>query len=130
MFSTMPDYSGDASLAELLQYSSTVLLRKRSTPLLRPHQDADQLSSANWCNDSVSELVSLDLLSEQPLADGYISYAAPLMPLRERDMKAMAELFDHDEIEAIEANITASLCNMLPEPCWDDDPFGFLKDYL
>lgn len=56
---------------------------------------------------------------------------ASLMPLRERDIIALSELFDREDSEEIEADINHHLIWLWPEPCWDDeDPFSFLRDYL
>ena len=53
-----------------------------------------------------------------------------LMPLRERDWKVLAELFDRVDSDEIEADINSKLRLMIPEPCWEDDPFDFLREYL
>ncbi|GAB4385012.1 MAG: hypothetical protein Kow00121_49370 [Elainellaceae cyanobacterium] len=53
-----------------------------------------------------------------------------LMPLRDRDLEVLTDLFSQDEIEAIEADILWNLDRRAPEPCWEDDPFDFLRDYL
>jgi hypothetical protein len=58
------------------------------------------------------------------------SHAASLMPLRDRDLKTLSDLFASEDIEAIEADILCNLTRMLPEPCWEDNPFDFLQDYL
>ena len=58
------------------------------------------------------------------------SYAAPLMPLRERDINAMEALFDRNDSDDIEAEINNALLWLLPEPCWEDSPFDFLHEYL
>lgn len=59
-----------------------------------------------------------------------LDHAAPLMPLRERDVKALSNWFELDEIDEIEADIAHNLVWLLPEPCWEDDPFDFLKEFL
>ncbi|BAY93292.1 MULTISPECIES: hypothetical protein [unclassified Tolypothrix] len=57
-------------------------------------------------------------------------YAPAITSLEERDWKAMTELFDREDSEEIEADIMKSLLFMIPEPCWGDDPFDFLREYL
>ncbi len=57
-------------------------------------------------------------------------YAIPLTALRERDWKVLAELFDRGDSDEIEADINSNLLLMIPEPCWEDDPFDFLREYL
>ncbi|WP_219904294.1 hypothetical protein [Stenomitos frigidus] len=58
------------------------------------------------------------------------SFAAPLSPLRARDTQALSELFLRDDIYAIEADVSQRLLALLPEPCWEDDVFAFLKEFL
>jgi hypothetical protein len=58
------------------------------------------------------------------------SFAAPLSPLRERDLQALAALFLRDDIYAIEVDVSQRLLALLPEPCWDDDVFAFLNEFL
>lgn len=58
------------------------------------------------------------------------SFAAPLSPLRERDVQALAELFLRDDIYAIEKDVSQRLLTLLPEPCWEDDVFAFLGEFL
>jgi hypothetical protein len=42
----------------------------------------------------------------------------------------MTELFDREDGDEIEADIHTNLLLMTPEPCWGDDPFEFLREYL
>jgi hypothetical protein len=58
------------------------------------------------------------------------TFTSPLIPLTERDCKAMAELFDRGDCDEIENDINRKLQNIYPEPCWEDDPYDFLKEYL
>ncbi|MBD3880150.1 hypothetical protein IFO70_00110 [Phormidium tenue FACHB-886] len=67
---------------------------------------------------------------ENSLTAATPSYAAPLMPLRERDKQVLIELFMQEGIEAIEEDIAYNLLIRCPEPCWEDDSFEFLRDYL
>lgn len=59
-----------------------------------------------------------------------ISYAAPLTPLRPRDIEALQDFFDRADMFAIEANVDQHLLRLLPEPCWEEDPFEFLREFL
>jgi hypothetical protein len=52
------------------------------------------------------------------------------IPLRQRDEQVLTELFRQEGIEAIEEDIVCNLLSRYPEPCWEDDPFEFLKEYL
>jgi hypothetical protein len=53
-----------------------------------------------------------------------------LSVLKERDWKALKELFDRKDSDEIEADINSKLCLMVPEPLWEDEPFDFLREYL
>lgn len=57
-------------------------------------------------------------------------YAPSLTSLRERDWTALIELFYREDSDEIEADINRSLFWLIPEPCWEDDPFDFLREYL
>lgn len=63
-----------------------------------------------------------------------LSWQAPVssqaIPLRRRDLQVLTELFDLHEIEAIESDILENLGWRCPEPCWEDNPFEFLREYL
>lgn len=62
--------------------------------------------------------------------DHPVGFAAPLSPLRERDLAVLSELFLTDKMIAIEADVTRLLIRLQPEPCWEDDPFNSLQDFL
>ncbi|RMF62570.1 MAG: hypothetical protein D6742_19780 [Cyanobacteria bacterium J069] len=61
-----------------------------------------------------------------------------MAPLRDRDLKVLQDWFAADNLDDIEADILSNLSLLLPEPCWEDDPFGgaesealdFLSEYL
>ncbi|MFN6560799.1 MAG: hypothetical protein RMY28_013585 [Nostoc sp. ChiSLP01] len=57
-------------------------------------------------------------------------YTPSLTSLRDRDSTALIELFDRDDGDEIEADIHTNLFWLIPEPCWEDDPFDFLREYL
>lgn len=52
-------------------------------------------------------------------------------PLRERDTKALAALFEREDVEAIAADVSQTLTQLSPEPGWGEDHrFDFLREYL
>lgn len=57
-------------------------------------------------------------------------HADPIAPLRQRDEQALDDIFNHAQVEKVVADIHTRLHQLCPEPCWDDDPFDFLKGYL
>lgn len=100
-------------------------------------------SSTNDSTACISELIRLSAKAETPQATKESigvyakdegcelrNYAAPFVPLQERDEKAMEDLFERQDAEEIEANINKCLLWLWPEPCWEDDPFDFLSEYL
>ncbi|TAF03824.1 MAG: hypothetical protein EAZ77_16620 [Nostocales cyanobacterium] len=50
--------------------------------------------------------------------------------LKERDWEALISLFERDDSDEIEAEIKSKLVWLVPEPCWEDNPFEFLKEFL
>ncbi len=58
------------------------------------------------------------------------AYALPLMPLRERDWEVLVQLFDREDSEEIADNINSKLLMMMPEPCWGEEQFDFLYEYI
>lgn len=64
------------------------------------------------------------------LAQEASTHAAPLTPLKERDWKELVSLFDRHDSDDIEADVISKLNMLCPEPCWDENPYQFLSDYL
>ena len=58
-----------------------------------------------------------------------IDHAAPLSPLRDRDLIALDEFFDRDDLPDLEQDVNRHLLRLFPEPCWEDK-LSFLKDFL
>lgn len=50
--------------------------------------------------------------------------------LKERDWEALILLFERDDSDEIEAEIDSKLLWLVPEPCWEDNPFEFLREFL
>lgn len=59
-----------------------------------------------------------------------LNHATPLAPLRERDVQALSDWFDREDIHHVETDVIRNLLLRWPEPCWEDDPLEFLGDYL
>lgn len=57
-------------------------------------------------------------------------YANPIAPLRERDLAALVKLFHRTDMYDIEVDVNQMLLQLLPEPCWDEDVFDFLREFL
>lgn len=70
------------------------------------------------------------LSSPYSLADAAPQLANPLSPLRDRDRQALGDIFAHDQMAAIEADILNRLSYLVPEPIWDVEPYEFLREFL
>ncbi len=49
-----------------------------------------------------------------------IDHAAPLSPLRDRDLVALDEFFDRGDLIDLEQDLNRHLLRLFPEPCWED----------
>lgn len=68
--------------------------------------------------------------SSYSLADAAPQLANPLSPLRDRDRQALGDIFNHDQMGAIDADILRRLSYLVPEPIWDVEPYEFLRGFL
>ena len=57
-------------------------------------------------------------------------HAEPLAPLRQRDEQALEDVFDDSEVEDILTDVCIRLKQLYPEPCWEDELFDFLQEYV
>ncbi|MBE9110496.1 hypothetical protein IQ273_13835 [Nodosilinea sp. LEGE 07298] len=64
------------------------------------------------------------------MAEAAPQLANPLAPLRDRDRQALGDMFAHDQMAVIEADILHRLSHLVPEPTWDVEPYEFLKEFL
>ncbi|MGG6296614.1 hypothetical protein ACQ4M4_19660 [Leptolyngbya sp. AN02str] len=109
----------DASLLELLEFSSKALQRKTL-----------QRSPFTSKVDTSTPIPPQRSFFLTDYVGGVYNGAAPLMPLRDRDMHVLADWFHQPDIHAIEADILHNLEYLYPAPCWEDDPFEFLHEFL
>lgn len=59
-----------------------------------------------------------------------LGYSSPLSALRERDVHALVDIFADEHLPEVEADIHQYLGRLYPEPCWEVEPYEFLKDLL
>lgn len=57
-------------------------------------------------------------------------HAEPLAPLRQRDRRALDDLFGNVQTEETVADVCLRLKQLCPEPCWEDSLFEFLHGYV
>jgi hypothetical protein len=89
--------------------------------------DLIRFSSRVEAERSLRKLPRPSWRTEQALYEGEY-YGAQLMPLKTRDLSALAKLFEEDDIEAIDKDVCTALTLLWPEPVWGDDPFDFFDE--
>lgn len=112
----MPPTDQECGSSALRQTASAELQALRQAAQMREQR---KLDDGSICKENLPSLI-------EPVGN----YAAPLSPLKERDLNALAELFQREEMLAIEADLSQMLLRLFPEPCWEDDPFEFLHEFL
>ena len=113
MYLTQSNHEDSNPLSELIGFSSQAAQKISRSPALRKLYQTDTQVSKT---------------TEQEYSQ--VVHAAPLSSLRERDLQALAEMFEPEEASEVEAELVSYLNLMYPEPCWEEDPFDFLRDYL
>lgn len=113
MFISTSSDEGASDLAELIRFSRKVTTSKpaRTSRWQRVNQTENEASATL----SIESSATLDGCTPS---------------LREGDTKALAALFDREDSDEIETDISKYLRLLWPEPCWEDDPFDFLREYL
>lgn len=59
-----------------------------------------------------------------------VVHASPLTALRHRDAAALEDLFHNLPAQEIASDIHHYLDRLHPEPCWEDEPYEFLRGYV
>jgi hypothetical protein len=101
----------DTFFRELLEFSSQAATKKA-----KKRRPATSNRGAEWSS-----------LSRR---HAHNNHAAPLMPLKDRDLEVLADFFEDERIHEIEADVIRNLLIRWPEPCWEEEPLQFLQDYL
>lgn len=57
-------------------------------------------------------------------------HAAPLSPMRDRDVTELSDLFDRDDMHDLEQDVNHHLIRLFPEPCWEENGLAFLQEHL
>ncbi|MCD8489938.1 MAG: hypothetical protein LRZ84_25180 [Desertifilum sp.] len=127
-------YSDESHWIDLLSIDSSLQKTSHSSNL---EQDDSALLPGKFLEEPHTRPVELQAI--QRYSSSHINTsarmlsggpAAPLMPLRERDVKALSDFFDPMNMAEVEADILQNLLWLWPEPCWEDDPYEFLREYL
>ena len=70
-------------------------------------------------------------IARRPYRPEPFDHAAPLTPLRDRDLEIMAGWFDRADISEVEQDVNHHLALLYPEPPWEESlDLNFLKDHL
>lgn len=103
----------DTYVHSLLRFSS-----------LSEQKKAAEKTKATSSGGAASKEISTSLLGFS------LAHAGPLSPLRSRDIQALIDIFAHDQLSEIEADIHQYLHQLCPEPCWEVEPYDFLKGFI
>lgn len=114
----------DTALAELIRFSLRAVASNPSRSLRRFLEWKSQPSEAE---QPARDAIAIAWAETPAEID---SHAAPLPPLRDRDETALAELFERDDLDDIATDVITHQLWLWPAPCWEEDPFEFLGDYL
>ncbi|MBO0349504.1 hypothetical protein J0895_10365 [Phormidium pseudopriestleyi FRX01] len=114
--------SRDPFLTQLIEFSKKATVSKPSRKWRR------FLSSKIEALSDLGAIARSDFTANS--CDFSTGTAEPLSALKERDTQALAELFEDEEIEAIQADVLLCLSFLSPAPCWDEQAFEFLKEFL
>ncbi|MBW4440629.1 MAG: hypothetical protein KME10_05195 [Plectolyngbya sp. WJT66-NPBG17] len=69
--------------------------------------------------------------TSRPYRPELFDHAAPLTPLRDRDVEIMAGWFDQVDMSEVEQDIDYHLSLLYPEPPWEESlDLNFLKEHL
>lgn len=82
-----------------------------------------------------SELINpwryVKTINRRPYRSEPFDHAAPLSPLRDRDLEIMSGWFDLVDMNEVEHDIDYHLSMLYPEPPWEEAlDLNFLKDHL
>lgn len=89
--------------------SAQISFMMESTPLTNPW--ASYLNQAALTRSSVTKQSSFSEWTS----------AAPIAPLRDRDMLELTSWFAREDMPDVEEDINKTLIHLFPEPCWDED---------
>ncbi|MCT7951791.1 hypothetical protein NG798_18470 [Ancylothrix sp. C2] len=112
----------DTAYVELVHFSlraeAAKVHRPLGSPKLKPAQtyletpqDTETDAMTGWYSSSVS-------------------FASPLQSLRYRDKTALNALFEGNDLEAIILDVVTNLLWLCPEPCWEENSYELLKEFL
>lgn len=111
--------SNDPWVRALFLTSQRASAKKRSSHTRR----TDLVPGASERNQPLSAETAVP--SPYSLAEAAPQLANPLAPLRDRDRRALGEMFAHEQMAAIEADILNRLSHLVPEPGWEVEPYEF-----
>lgn len=74
---------------------------------------------------------SIKTPSHRPYRGEPFNHAAPLSPLRDRDLEIMATWFDRVDMIEVQQDLDYHLSMLYPEPPWEEElDLNFLEDHL
>lgn len=119
---SLPTTTKDTAYAELVRFSLRAEAVKVRQTLGNRQSKPAETSQPTAPNKQTDQII--DWYSPSP------NIPAPLESLRYRDKTALNELFEQKDLEAIILDVVTNLLWLWPEPCWEEDPYEFLEEFL
>lgn len=119
---SLPTTTKDTAYAELVRFSLRAEAVKVRQTLGNRQSKPAETSQPTAPNKQTDQII--DWYSPSP------NIPAPLESLRYRDKTALNELFEQKDLEAIILDVVTNLLLLWPEPCWEEDPYEFLEEFL
>lgn len=115
--------------------SPKAILSKGYSSSIRNSTRVKQSSKLSSFAEPTQASWELTLRAYQPALSSLLKkpvtfYAEPLAPLREGDALALEDIFNDTQIDERLTDICIRLEQLCPEPCWEDEPYDFLKGYI
>jgi hypothetical protein len=125
-----PRWQGARTLQPNWQPPSPVSARAQGYPTAAdyPLTCLDGLEALRQAANQREPLRARDRTPSSSFADIPL-HAAPLSPLRDRDIEVLADWFESELMPEIEADVDRCLLVLWPAPCWEDDPLEFLDGF-
>jgi hypothetical protein len=118
------DYPSSEALPPALGESEATNLGNSVVALPRRQRQTDQDSLVNpWRNAKI-------LTQPRQNTPILVEPAAPLSPMRDRDLTVMLSWFDREDMSELEKDVNHHLLLLFPEPYWEEDDWAFLQGYL
>ena len=122
------NFTDMAGLEELRQYGAANI--RDGHPELSTLKTRQVETTPAFATEQLRDGIFSSLKAERTSPSLDVHHASPLAPLRRRDSQALDDFFESDRIQDIALDIHRYLARIYPEPCWEDEPYEFLRGYI